>query len=514
MVTIPAGEYEALQELRELARLSQATVAQLQAQIADLQGQLAWCKRQIFGPKSERVVDLPGDLPLLPGLDVESSAPAETPVVVPGHKRRQIKRKGSRGVVIPDDLERVRRVIEVPEAERTLPDGTVMVPIGQDVSTKLAFREREYYALEIVRIKYAHPRDASLGVLQEPMPPSIVEGSKFDVSFMAHVVVEKFAYHMPLYRIHEKLGQRGIGAPRQTLSQLLRTLGERVLPLFYLMVERLLAGGCIFTDDTPIKLQSPKKCREARIWIYVNALPNAPPYHVYEFTEDRGHRHPKAFLAEFEGTLHADAFRAYEDLDADADTPIVWAACWAHARRKFENAQAADAPLRGWMLRQMRRLFLYERVAWRRDADARLAIRQEREKPIVDAIYDRLRAEVAAGDLLPKSKLAEAIGYLLKRETNFRRYLDDANLHLDNNTAERGIRKLTIGRKNWMFIGSPAAGESMAALLSLVQTCRAMDINPQAYLEDVFLRLLDHPAKRLEEFLPDRWQQLRLEAAE
>lgn len=505
MVTIPEGEYEALKE-------SRAAAARLTARIEHLQGQLAWCRRQIFGPKSERVVDLPGEAPSLPGLDVESPAPVEKPIDVPGHKRRRTRREGVRGVEIPDDLERVRRIIEVPEAERTLPDGTVMVPIGRDVSTKLAFREREYYALEIVRIKYAHPRDAGLGVVQEPMPPSIVEGSKFDVSFMAHVVVEKFAYHMPLYRIAEKLSRRGIRVPRQTLSQLLRNLGERVLPLFRLMVERLLAGGCIFTDDTPIKLQNRKKCRQARIWIYVNALPNAPPYHVYAFTEDRGHRHPKAFLAEFEGTLHADAFGAYEELDADPDVPIVWAACWAHARRKFENAQAADAPLRAWMLRQMRYLFLYERVARARDAASRLAIRREREKPIVDAIYRRLRAEVAAGELLPKSKLAEAVGYLLKRETNFRRYLDDPNLHLDNNTAERGIRKLTIGRKNWMFVGSPAAGESMAALLSLVQTCRALDVNPQAYLEDLFLRLLDHPAKRLDEFLPDRWQQLRREA--
>lgn len=501
-VIIPKIEYEALRALGD-------TTAQLQARIADLQAQLEWCKRQIFGQKSERVIDLPGEFPLLPGLDFADRAPVETPVTVPSHQRRKTSRKGQCGVELPDDLERVEVIIEVPEAERTLADGTVLLPIGEDRSVKLAFREREYYALETVRIKYAHPRDAQFGVLQEPMPPCIIEGSKFDASFMAHLVVEKFVYHLPLYRIHEKLGVRGIGVSRQVLSQLLRNLGERVLPLFSLMVERLLAGGCIFTDDTTIKLQRPGKCREARIWVYINALPNAPPYHVYQFTEDRSYRHPKAFLADFEGTLHADAFGAYEELDADANVPILWAACWAHARRNFENAQSSDAPLRHWMLQRIRYLFLYERVAWTRTAAERLAIRQEREAPIVDDIYARLRAEVAGGDLLPKSQLAKAIGYLLKRETNFRRYLEDANLHLDNNTSERGIRKLTIGRKNWMFVGSPAAGESMAALLSLVQTCRAMNINPQTYLEDVFRRMLDHPANRLEEFLPDRWQELQ-----
>jgi transposase len=275
-----------------------------------------------------------------------------------------------------------------------------------------------------------------------------------------------------------------------------------------LMIKYVLLQRYLFTDDTPVKLQAKGKCKEARVWLYVGARANAPPYHVYQFSQDRGHRHPLKFLATFEGVLHADAFAAYEALDADPTRAVRWAACWAHARRNFEEA-SGNEPFRVWVLRHMRYLFMYERVVWARDATERMRIRTERETPIVDAIYQRLRDEVASGTLLPKAKLTKAIGYMLSREANFRLYLSDPNLRMENNTAERGLRKLTIGRKNWLFVGSPEAGDSMAALLSLVQTCRAMDIRPQEYLQDIFERLLDHPANRLEELLPDRWKEAR-----
>jgi transposase len=483
--------------------------ARIRRELQRLSEQLAWFQRQVFGRKSERIVDMPGETELLPGLELEEpSEPTPDPILVPAHSRRRTRRKGGCTVEIPDSLERVERVIDVPEAERTLADGREMVRAGEDRSEKLAFRQEEYYVLVTVRPKYVDPLDPSLGVVQEPMPGTLIEGSKFDTSFMAHVVEEKFAFHMPLYRIQEKLAGREIRVTRQTLSQLVKTCGERILPLFHLMVARVLLQGYLFTDDTPVKLQAKGKCREARVWLYVGARANAPPYHVYQFSIDRGHRHPLDFLAEFEGVIHADAFAAYEKLDADPGKAIRWSACWAHARRKFEEASGGDQ-LRAWVLRQMRYLFMYERVAWARGEAERLRIRSERETPIVDAIYQRLRDEVASFTLLPKSKLAGAIGYMLSRESNFRLYLSDPNLRMENNTAERGLRKLAIGRKNWLFIGSPKAGESMAALLSLVQTCRAMDIKPQEYLQDIFERLLDHPASRLEELLPDQWQERR-----
>ncbi len=489
-VTIPAREHERL--------------LSLERRVAQLQEQLAWCQRQIFGQKSERLIDN-DSTPGLPGFEMPAPEPEPEAVQVSPHKRKGKRGKGSCTVQVPDDLPRVKVLIDVPETERILPDGTALVKIGEDRSEKLAFRPGEYYMKVFVRPKYAAPANAKLGVVQEPMPGSLIEGSKFDTSFMAHVVEEKFAFHMPLYRIEEKLATRDILVTRQTLCQLIRNCGERIIALVDLMYSLALAQGFLFTDDTPIKVQWKGKCREGRIWVYIGAGANAPPYHIYRFTMDRGHRHPIEHLKDFKGIFHADAFQAYEKLHAASDNDISWAACWAHARRKFENAQT-QASLRDWVLQKMRYLFLFERVAWKSDdAKERLAIRRDHELSIVDEIYARLRLEVAAGELLPKSAMAQAIGYMLTREENFRIYLDHADIHMDNNTAERGLRKLTIGRKNWLFIGNEKSGKAMVALLSLVQTCRAMNIKPRDYLEDIFNRIMDHPANQLEDLLPDQW---------
>jgi transposase len=512
-VTISVQEYEATQKL----------VGELQATVVDLKNQLEWCKRQIFGQKSERLIDLPGNVPELPDFEMpKPDEPVPETVEVPKHSRKKKKGKGKYTVEIPDDLERVEVPVDVPEPERTLPDGTLLTKIGEDRSEKLAFRPGEYYMKVFVRPKYADPNDSKLGVVQESMPASIIERSKFDVSFIAHVIVEKFAFHMPLYRIVEKLQGRDIRLTRQTLSQLIRETGLAILPLFRLMVERTLAQGVIFTDDTPVKLQARGKCREARIWAYIGGLPNAPPYHIYQFTTDRSYRHPTKFLDDFEGVLHADAFGAYEKLHEDESNDIAWAACWAHARRYFEKAlTGAKSDTALWVMQRMRYLFMYERVAWagidteeETAAQRRLRIRDERERPIVDAIFQRFVEEVKSTSLLPQSKLAKAIGYMQCREESFRLYLSNPDLRMDNNTAERALRKLTIGRKNWMFIGSEKAGEAMAALLSFTQTCRAMGINPQEYLEYIFSCILDYPPDRLEELLPDQWKRRKDEGKE
>jgi len=484
--------------------------AALRAENQRLNEQLGWFQRQVFGRKSERIVDLPGTTDFLPGLEPgEPDEPEREPAQIAAHTRRRAPRKGSCTLELPDSLERVERVIDVPEPERILPDGTPMLRIGEDCSEKLAVRPEEYYVLVTVRPKYVAPGQPKLGVLQEPMPGTLIEGSKFDASFLAHVIEEKFAFHMPLYRIQEKLAGRGIRVTRQSLSGVLKTCGERLLPLCDLMTERLFAQEYIFTDSTPIKILEKQKCRIGQVYTYVGGLPNAPPYHVYQFTEDRAHRHPIDFLEPFVGVFHADAFAAYEKLHADPARNVQWAACWVHARRYFENATFGDEEFRQWVLRHMRYLFMFERVAWKREPEERARIRLEHERPVVEAIFRRLREALSSPKLLPKSKMATAVCYMLPREENFTLYLHDSNVRMENNTAERGLRKLTIGRRNWMFVGSMAAGRSMAAMLSLVQTCRALKIRPWEYLTDIFGRLLDHPAWRLEELLPDQWKAVR-----
>ena len=497
-IEIPVEEYEALKSGLERAN----------AKISLLMEQLDWFRRQIFGQKSERLVDVSDDGPLIPGFELPEHEQVEPEKVkIPEHDRKKRKKKGDYTLTFPDDMPVVEKVIDVPKLERTLEDGTEMVRIGEDVSIKLAQRPAEYYIKKYIYPKYAMPNDPSLGVVQEPAVESIIKGSKFDPSFMAGMVADKMCFHMPLYRIVEKLSYRGVGVARQTLSCLFVTLGQRILPLYELMFERVLSQTCIFTDDTTVKLieKGRGKAIEARIWVYVGGQANAPPYQLYEFTENRKHEHPIRRLADFKGGFHADAYGAYETLDAERDD-LVWYACWAHSRRKFEPIPSGETDFCLMILRKMRYLFLFERIAWERDAKERLRIRKEHEEPIVDEIFRLMKEKVKQGDILPSSNFAKALGYMLCREKNFRNYLHNADARMENNTAERAIRKLVLGRKAWLFVGSKDGGVSTAALLSLVQTCRALEINPYDYLEDLFSQPLPKTEKELEKFLPDQWK--------
>ena len=200
---------------------------------------------------------------------------------------------------------------------------------------------------------------------------------------------------------------------------------------------------------------------------------------------------------------HSDKYGAYQSL---AEKKIItWCPCMAHARRKFFEAQAGDPIFRAWVLRKIKYLFMLEKVAWARSPQERLKIRQQYEVPILDELAGRMQKRITEGVLLPKSKLREAIGYYLGLIPYLKNYTTDAFARLDNNVAERAIRPLTIGRKNWIFFGSEDGGQAATILLSLVQTCRGLDINPTEYLEDVFRRLMSHSANKLEELLPDRW---------
>ncbi len=487
-----------------------AEIAALKQEIALLKEQLDWLKRQVFGQKSERFVDPVSEDGLLPGLELSKDLPDNTDeIIVPVHKRK--KKKGGKNsfkVDIPDDLPREKEYIDIPELSKFDPkSGEELVKIGEEVVEKLAFRPGNYYVKQIIYPKYASKNNSLFGIVQASSPDCIIEGSKFDPSFMSYLVSEKFAYHMPLNRISEKLKCYDIKISDQTLCGLVINLGHKVEILCEVMKERLFEQGVIFTDDTTIKLivNGMGKAKEARVWGYFGGKPNAPPYYLYEFSSDRCEIHLMTYLKDFKGIIHADAYSAYEKINDSEGYQINWAACWSHARRKFENAVGSNQIFRTQILRLIRYLFLFERIALVSSAEQRLKIRAEAEKKIVDKVFKMLKDKVKDSTLLPKSNLASAIGYMLCRENTFRFYLTHSDARMDNNIAENGVRKLVIGRKNWLFVGSRRSGRAMANLLSLVQTCRAMKIDPQKYLEDIFKRLPGHPHKNLHELLPDYW---------
>lgn len=485
----------------------------LEAKIFHLEERLAWFERQVFGQKSERFTEeFPTEESELPGFVIPEPEKPELEVV-PEHKRRK-KNKGKNQykVQYPDTLPVEEEILDIPAEERIHPKtGEELVEIGRDVTEKLGYKTAAYYIQRTVTVKYAVKENPTAGIVQLPASDCIITGSKFTPDFMAHIVTEKYAYHMPTYRIQEKMSASDIRIERQTLSSLLINLGTKIKPLYDLMKTYLFASGYLFTDDTPVKMLEPGngKTKETRIWIYSCANPNAPPYQLYDFSTGRNHFYPINFLKDFEGVIHADAYEAYVKLDADENSDINWAACWCHARRYFENVKAHGLDIRKYMLRKIRYLFMFERIAWQSKPEVRLEIRQKHEKPIVDEIFKTLKAKVADGTLLPKSNLAKAIGYMLNHEDNFKLYLSDPNIRMENNSAERGLRKVVIGRKNWLFFGSKRGGESAAALYSVVQTCRIMGIEPFEYLTDIFRRLMSHPSNSLHELLPDRWAEAK-----
>lgn len=266
-----------------------------------------------------------------------------------------------------------------------------------------------------------------------------------------------------------------------------------------------MASGAVFADETPIDLQVKGKssCQQAYMWIYVGGGGGDPPYRFFEFCLTRSHDHPLVTLKHYKGLLHSDKYGAYEKLAKQEG--IIWCPCMAHVRRKFVEAEGGDPALRRQILRKIRYLFMLERVAWVRPAEERLRIRQDIEKPILDQITQMVKDRLMAGGLLPKSNFAKALNYYQGLAPYLPNYLNHPDARLDNNVAERGIRPLTIGRKNWLFVGSEDGGRASATILSLVQTCRNLGINPQEYLEDVLRRIMGHPARQIHELLPDIW---------
>jgi len=272
------------------------------------------------------------------------------------------------------------------------------------------------------------------------------------------------------------------------------------------MKGKVLSGKIMQTDDAPVGVldRSLPRTRTGRIWTYVGDKDH--PYTVYDYTANRSRDGPVAFMKDFNGYLQADAYSGYEVLYADAQRDVTEVACWAHARRKFYEAQSSDVVRSMVMLAYTRLLYDVEREAkeMKLRGDGRLALRQAKSVPILDDIKDYLQREQP--NVLPKSPEGQAISYTLSNWDALIRYCEDGDLEIDNNGAERSLRGVAVGRKNWLFFGSDKGGRTAAILTSFIATCKRLHIDPFAYLRDVFQRISAHPMNRLDDLLPDNWK--------
>jgi transposase len=416
----------------------------------------------------------------------------------PGHGRQRL----------PESLARKRVVFDLGEDERRCPhcQGELR-HIGEEVSERLEYVPASLYVIEEAWQKYACRKGCAVLTAQKPMQP--IEKGLPGPGLLAHVAVSKHADHLPLYRQEGIFERHGVALSRQTMCDWMRRCAQLVSPLFDLMKQRVLKSKVMQTDDTPVGVLDPTlpRTRLGRVWTYVGD--DHHPYTVYDYTPNRSRDGPQAFMEKFSGFLQADAYSGYDQLYQDAEREVIEVACWAHARRKFYEAQSSDLMRSTVMLAYIHLLYDVEREArdLKLDMEGRLALRQAKSKPILDDIQAYLERERPL--VLPKSPEGQAIAYALSNWKALVRYSEDGDLEIDNNGAERSLRGIAVGRKNWLFFGSDNGGRTAAVLTSFITTCKRLDIDPFAYLRDIFERISTHPQSRLAELLPDRWRTTR-----
>ena len=334
---------------------------------------------------------------------------------------------------------------------------------------------------------------------------------------LAHLIVSKYVDHLPLHRLERIYERQGLFLPRSTLCDWLAACGQLLRPLYARMVAVVLQSRALHTDDTPVKMQElvSHLLSTARFWVYLGDA--AHPYNVFDFTVNRKRDGPQQFLANYQGYLHADAFSGYDGLylpqARTGPARIIEVACNAHARRKFYEARSSAALGSHQALAYYRQLYELERSAQKLDFNdsQKLQMRQDLAVPILETFRRWLEAE--REQVLPKSPMGEAIGYALNNWTALIRYTEAGFLAIDNNVAEREMKRIAIGRKNWLFVGSPQGGRTAAVLLSFTSTCNRLGVEPWAYLQDVLTRLPTTSAGQLDALLPDKWQAAQSAAA-
>ena len=501
-------------DLLERASVLCKQVSEDQRKIEALQQQLYWLRNHVFGRRSEKGV--PVEQQALPFATAageieerptdEDTADAQT-VEVPAHTR---KRRGGRRP-LPENLP--REIIELQPADVDLccqGCNSQKTRIGEDRTDELEYQPASFIIREYVRPKYAC-RKCENGVTQAALPARPIEKGRPGPGLLAHVVTSKYGDHLPLYRLEPMFRRHGIEISRSTLSEWCGAVAALLKLVATQIAADVLRSRWIQSDDTTVEVQdrsrSPAYPR-GHIWVYRGEDGSA----FYDFTWKRNSKGPLRILEKYRGYLQADAAPAFDDVHQKL--PVIEVACWAHARRRFKEAVRTSPKEASQVMVWVGELYGIERSAKSKklDADGRKALRQERSKPILDRIHEYLKKITITA--LPKSPLADAIGYALRQWDALCRYTEDGSLEIDNNGAENALRPLCLGRKNWLFIGSEAAAHRTMVLLTLVQTCKAHQVDPFAYLRDVIERVSTHPMSRIDELTPRRWKELRQQSAD
>ncbi len=493
------------QQAAELNRVLDSTAASfhdLQQQHTSTLEELAWYKRWVHGRRGERVVEADGQqhlFDLTPGkYDEPPTAPEPTESLqqVAGHSRRRRREM---------DLSRLphhRHEQDLPPEQKICSGcGRDKDRIGEDVTTILEHVPSKLEVHEHVRPKYAC-RYCKDGVCSPPPPERPIARGIAGPGLIAQIVVSKFGDHLPLYRQEDIFVRHGLHIARSTLCDWVSAAAELLKPLYELQRSLVLPSPVLWTDDTPVKVLvgGEEGSRQGRFWTYIGDEQH--PYSVYDFTMSRRRDGPQTFLRGFRGYLHADAYGGYDAIYLKSGSDVIEVACWAHARRKFFDARNNYPREAYQVLEWIQQLYDIEDRGRELSVEARRELRRAEADPVLDRLDSYLTQ--LSTTVLPKSALAQAVGYARNQWDALRCYTTDGRLTIDNNTSERRLRAQAIGRKNWLFLGSTDAGPRAAVLYTILAGAKRHCLEPWADVRELLMRRHADDAS-LEELLPDRW---------
>jgi transposase len=457
----------------------------------------------LFGTKSEK---LAGELEQfeLKLEELETSEAAEQAAEennpqtqAAGRPPRRPRRKP-----LPEELPR-EVVMHLPDHDCCPDCGGALRQFGEDASEQLERVPATFKVIRHVRPKFACNHCER--IVEAPAPSRPIERGLAGPALLAHVLMSKYGHHLPLYRQSEIFAREGVDLDRSTLAGWVGATSELLAPLVSALRDHVMAAQKLHADDTPVPVLAPGngKTKTGRLWTYVRddrpAGDETPPAVWFAYSEDRKGEHPRQHLKNFTGALQADAYAGFHHLYGAGR--IYEVACWAHARRKFYEIHALHAsPTTSEALARIAALYAIEDEIRGKPAELRREVRQSRAKPMLDQLHKWM--EKAVRQLSPKSETAAAIRYSLSRWRALTRYLDDGRLEIDNNSAERALRVVALGRKNYLFAGSDTGGERAAAVYSLIGSAKLTGIDPEHYLRTVLARIAEHPISRIADLLP------------
>jgi transposase len=525
---IIARQAEIAQRDLQIEQIKREAAEQMEAMQQRHKAEMDAVLRRFYGPHSERFD--PTQL-LLFGLKVAEQMPVDEGIVQAESgeklKSRRINHHKHGRRELPAHLPRIEIPHDLTDEQKKCPCCTKdRLCIGCEISEQLEFVSASFKVLKHVRYKYACKPcgegceycDGSPHIEIATKEAQPIEKGLPGPGLLAQVIVSKLGDHLPLYRLEKIFARSGVDIARSTMCGWMLNAGDLVKPLIDLMIKRVKQGRVIHTDDTRVPVQDEAvkgKCKTGRIWCFLGDESN--PYDVYEYTPDRTRAGPQKFLDDFKGYLQADAYGGYDGIYTRGN--VIEVACWAHGRRKFFDARETDGRRATEMLAMVGELYAVEDQAKEAIAEKlkntpdaprceqeriRLELRQEKSVPVLTRIKTWLDAEQKL--VLPRSPMAAAIGYLLNQWIALCVYASTGFLNIDNNAAERAMKRVAIGRKNWLFAGHDAAAQSHARLWTLIASAERHGLDPQKYMTSVLAKIGQTPISELEQFLPDRWK--------